>query len=58
MTETHDMTRLKKLLEKFKLDDFGRNGLHLEAEEEITVQTKSELFTGHYTHKVHQLQET
>jgi hypothetical protein len=41
------MLKIKKLLETFTLDFYGKNGLQLEADEEITVQNgKTEFFPG------------
>jgi len=56
--DSADMTKIKKMLDAFSLDDFGRNGLQMEAEEEIAVQNGKQAAVGSYTHKVHQLQET
>jgi len=41
------MIKIKKLLENFSLDSYGKIGLQLEADEEITVQNgKNEFFPG------------
>ena len=42
-----NMMKIKKLLETFSLDSYAKNGLQLEADEEITVQNgKTEFFPG------------
>lgn len=42
-----DLIKIKKLLDSFTLDGYGRGGLQLEADEEIAVQNgKTEFFPG------------